>query len=466
VRSLIELRRRHPVLRRRHFLKGGRGRTTREDIAWFKPDGAEMTDEEWNHEFVRSLGVYFAGDQLDEPDERGRPVIDDDFLVLFNAHDGPLSFTFPVVAGSGWRVVLDTARDQPFPSAPAVHENGPISLDGRSLVVALEGRDVVRRRTECRSVRSSETGTLFRLWAPGANEVDLLLDAVGIAVELAMSRAGSGWYQRAAPGIGTGARYALRIDHRLTVPDPASRANPGGVHAQSTVVDPGAYAWRDGAWLGRPWTEAVIYELHVGAFTPAGTFAGAIERLDDLVDLGVTALELMPVAAFQGERNWGYDGVLPFAPAASYGTPDDLKRLVDEAHARGLMVLLDVVYNHFGPEGNYLHSYAPQFFNPRYPTPWGAAINFDGEASATVRDFFVHNALYWLEEFHFDGLRLDAVHAIVDDSRPDFVTELATLCEVILRTRHVLVLENDRNQASYLARCAPPSDARNRAVER
>ncbi len=172
---------------------------------------------------------------------------------------------------------------------------------------------------------------------------------------------------------------------------------------------------------GRPWHEAVIYELHVGTFTAAGTFAAAVERLDYLAELGVTAIELMPVADFPGKRNWGYDGVLPFAPDASYGAPEDLKRLVQAAHERGLMVLLDVVYNHFGPEGNYLHHYAPQFFNPRHDTPWGAAINFDGAGARAVRDFFIHNALYWLEEYHFDGLRLDAVHAIADDSRPDIV---------------------------------------------
>ena len=169
----------------------------------------------------------------------------------------------------------------------------------------------------------------------------------------------------------------------------------------------------------------MLYELHVGTFTPRGTFAAVIERLDYLAELGVTAIELMPVADFPGQRNWGYDGVLPFAPDAAYGTPDDLKRLVAAAHARGLAIFLDVVYNHFGPEGNYLHAYAPWFFSRHRSTPWGAAINFDGRHSRTVRDFFVHNALYWIEEFRFDGLRLDAVHAIADDSVPDIVTEIA-----------------------------------------
>ena len=295
--------------------------------------------------------------------------------------------------------------------------------------------------------------TAFRLWAPGAARVDLVLGADD-ANAIAMSRRDNGWYEHvcdAAPGT----RYGVRIDQRIVVPDPASRSNPDGVHGRSAVVDPAAYTWRDAAWRGRPWYEAVVYELHVGAFTERGTFESAIERLDTLVELGVTAVELMPLAAFPGTRNWGYDGVLPFAPAASYGAPDDLKRLVDAAHARGLMILLDVVYNHFGPEGNYLHTYAPQFFNPAHQTPWGPAINFDGEASATVREFFFDNALYWLEEFHFDGLRLDAVHAIVDDSRPDFVTELATRVRKRFVDRNVhLVLENDRNAAHYLRRDA------------
>jgi maltooligosyltrehalose trehalohydrolase len=297
-----------------------------------------------------------------------------------------------------------------------------------------------------------DDATAFRLWAPAATNVELLLGGEGDD-PMPLTPGGDGWFERRVDGARPGARYAFRIDGGIIVPDPASRANPDGVHARSAVVDAAAHGWRDDAWRGRPWRDAVVYELHVGAFTPAGTFEAAIAHLDELVDLGITGIELMPVAAFPGKRNWGYDGVLPFAPAASYGTPDDLKRLVEAAHARGLMMLLDVVYNHFGPEGNYLHAYAPQFFNPAHQTPWGAAINFDGEASRTVRDFFVHNALYWLEEFHFDGLRLDAVHAIVDTSRPDFVTELALRVRERFAGRDVhLVLENDRNEARYLRR--------------
>jgi malto-oligosyltrehalose trehalohydrolase len=218
------------------------------------------------------------------------------------------------------------------------------------------------------------------------------------------------------------------------------------------VVDPAAFDWPDADWRGRPWHEAVIYELHVGAFSEHGSFAGIERRLDHLARLGVTALELMPLADFPGRRNWGYDGVLWFAPDASYGSPEDLKRLVASAHARGLMVLLDVVYNHFGPEGNYLHRYAPQFFSAQHQTPWGGAINFDGQDARTVRDFVIHNALYWLDEYHCDGLRIDAVHAIRDDSTPDILSELAAAVRSGPgRERHVhLVLENDANQARYL----------------
>src|SRR5688572_26174576 len=267
----------------------------------------------------------------------------------------------------------------------------------------------------------------FRLWAPGAKRVDVELTREGTAAadRLPMRADGDGFFAAAGTNVAPGATYAFRIDDRLVVPDPASRYNPHDVHGASAVVDPSAFEWPDQEWRGRPWEEAVIYELHVGTFTPDGTFNAVVERLDYLVRLGVTAIELMPVAAFPGKRNWGYDAVLPFAPDASYGTPDDLKSLVAAAHARGLMMVLDVVYNHFGPEGNYLHEYSPQFFNPRHQTPWGAAINFDGEHARPVRDFFIHNALYWLEEFNFDGLRLDAVHAIADEGAQHVVSELA-----------------------------------------
>lgn len=271
--------------------------------------------------------------------------------------------------------------------------------------------------------RRGDTGVAFSLWAPAAKHVALQIDR--LPTPLPMARGDAGWF-RAHVDVPTGSRYRFRIDDRIAVPDPASRFQPEDVDGPSEVIDAAAYEWQDAKWRGRPWREAVIYELHVGAFSATGDYAGVRARLDDLVALGITAIELMPLADFAGSRNWGYDGVLPFAPDSRYGRPEELKALVDAAHARGLMVLLDVVYNHFGPEGNFLPNYAPAFFASERKTPWGAAINFDGDDSAVVREFFIHNALYWLEEFHFDGLRLDAVHAIFDDSVPDIVASIAT----------------------------------------
>ena len=309
---------------------------------------------------------------------------------------------------------------------------------------------------ECRD----DGSVRFRLWAPAARQVELCLGDVNRPAHIPLERRDEGWFALVTDAVKPGSQYRFRIDETQKVPDPASRFQPRDVHGPSEVIDPDAFFWQDHSWLGRPWEEAVLYELHVGAFSPAGTFSSLCERLDYLADLGITALELMPVADFPGQRNWGYDGVLPFAPDSAYGRPEDLKELVQTAHSRGLMVLLDVVYNHFGPEGNYLSLYAPQFFTGRHHTPWGDAINFDGPENRTVRDFFIQNALYWLTEYHFDGLRLDAVHAIMDDSTPDILTELADAVRSSAEPdRHVhLILENDRNQARYLKRtelCKP-----------
>jgi malto-oligosyltrehalose trehalohydrolase len=297
----------------------------------------------------------------------------------------------------------------------------------------------------------TDAGVRFRLWAPAAGQVELVLRIDGERRSIPMAAVGGGWFERTTPQARAGSRYGYRIDGAAEVPDPASRFQPDDVHGPSAVVDPHAFLWRAADWRGRPWHEAVLYELHVGTFSPAGSFNGVRERLDHLAALGVTAIELMPVADFAGRRNWGYDGVLPYAPDSTYGTPDDLKRLVDDAHARGLMMMLDVVYNHFGPDGNFLHLYAPEFFTQRFSTPWGAAIDF---ARREVREFVIHNALYWLEEYRFDGLRLDAVHAIFDESAPDILEELAVRVQRRLGdARHVhLVLENGNNAARYLER--------------
>ena len=296
-------------------------------------------------------------------------------------------------------------------------------------------------------------GVRFRLWAPRIPEVRLHLEGAEPR-ELAMARDGEGWHRLDVAAAGPGTRYRFRLPDGLLVPDPASRFNPEDVHGPSEVIDPRAFVWPDDGWQGRPWEEAVIYELHLGTFSPSGDFAGVEARLDYLAELGITAIELMPVADFPGRRNWGYDGVLEFAPDSVYGRPEEFKRLIAAAQSKGLMVILDVVYNHFGPEGNYLYCYGGDFFNERHHTPWGAAINFDGDHNRRVRDFFIHNALFWLEEYRLDGLRLDAIHAICDDSSPDIVEELAAAVWAGPgRERQLhLILENDRNQSHYLER--------------
>jgi malto-oligosyltrehalose trehalohydrolase len=294
-------------------------------------------------------------------------------------------------------------------------------------------------------------GVRFRLWAPAARRVEVELPGRDARLR-PLAPAGGGFFEAVLDEAGPGARYGFVVDG-ARVPDPASRFQPEGAAGPGEVVDPGAFPWSDAGWRGRPWHEAVLYELHVGAFSRRGDYAGVVEQLDALAGLGVSAVELMPLAECPGRWNWGYDGVLPFAPASRHGRPEALKALVDAAHQRGLMVFLDVVYNHFGPEGNHLARYAPSFFTEEVSTPWGPAIDF---TSRTVRDFFVHNALYWLEEYHMDGLRLDAVHAIHDPSDPDILDELARrVRDGVGREREVhLVLENDRNDARRLARDA------------
>jgi malto-oligosyltrehalose trehalohydrolase len=290
----------------------------------------------------------------------------------------------------------------------------------------------------------------FRIWAPAQDKVSLVAAAGG--AREAMRAAGEGWFELASRAVAVGEPYAFALGDGMAVPDPAARAQAGDVHGPSLLVDPGAYRWQTADWQGRPWSEAVIYELHTGTFAEDGTFAGIESKLDHLADLGITAIELMPVAQFSGNRGWGYDGVLPYAPHVAYGGPDGLKHLVDKAHARGLMVLLDVVYNHFGPDGNYLNLYAPQFFDATRQTPWGAAIDY---AQAAVRRFFIENALYWLEEFRLDGLRLDAIDQIHDASTPHILEELAAEVRQRLAHRHIhLTTEDERNITCLHARDA------------
>jgi len=292
----------------------------------------------------------------------------------------------------------------------------------------------------------------FRLWAPKTASVAVRVEELNQAVQ--MNALPRGWYEAEVEGAAPGMRYRFILEDGSEVPDPASRFQPEDVHGPSEIIDPRSFAWTDAGWRGRPWEEMVIYELHLGAFTPEGTFRAAIDKLDYLTELGVTAIQLMPIGDFAGRWNWGYDGVSLFAPDSSYGRPEDLKALVDAAHARKLSVFLDVVYNHFGPEGNYLYTYTP-LITEKHTTPWGAAINFDDEGSAGVRDLMFANARYWLNEFRIDGLRFDAVHAIKDSGPRHMLQELAEQIRASTDGRHIhLILENSENQAKWLKRKA------------
>ncbi|MCP3098270.1 malto-oligosyltrehalose trehalohydrolase [Myxococcus sp. K15C18031901] len=288
----------------------------------------------------------------------------------------------------------------------------------------------------------------WRVWAPGHQRVEVVLhDAEGAPGQvLAMTPEPGGCFGAVLEGRGAGVRYKLRVDGEGPFPDPWSRSQPQGVHGPSQVVV-ADFPWTDAAWKGVRPESLVLYEVHVGTATPEGTFEALIPRLDDLKALGITALELLPVASFPGARNWGYDGVDLFAPAQGYGGPEGLRRLVDAAHARGLAVLMDAVYNHFGPDGNYLRVYSPHYFTGRHHTPWGDAVNYDGEGSRVVRAMVLANVEMWIRDYHLDGLRLDAAHAILDEGRPHLLTEIAERARASAPGRQVHVIaEDERNE--------------------
>lgn len=283
----------------------------------------------------------------------------------------------------------------------------------------------------------------FRVWAPAATEVALVADGRRSLME----SSGRGWWEMTDPEAGPGTRYGYELDRGPTRPDPRSSSQPDGIHGQSEVVDHSRFQWRHTDWRGMSFPGAVLYELHVGTFTPEGTFEAVVDHLAHLVDLGVDAVELMPVAEFSGRRGWGYDGVDLFAPHHAYGGPEGLKGLVDACHGAGLGVVMDVVYNHLGPAGNYLSEFGP-YFTSRHRTNWGDAVNFDGPGSAEVRRFVLDNALMWLRDYQCDGLRLDAVHAIADDSACHILEQLADEVDALschLRRRVFLIAESDRN---------------------
>ena len=311
-------------------------------------------------------------------------------------------------------------------------------------------RPVQREQSMKFGTQITPNGVRFRLWAP-------FCDAVAVKIYepsmiQTMQKLPRGWFEVEIEGATAGMRYRFVLENGDEVPDPASRFQPEDVHGPSEIVDPRAFEWTDIGWRGHPWEEAIIYELHIGTFTPEGTYRAALDKLDHLVDLGITAIEIMPLGDFPGRWNWGYDGVHLFAPDSSYGRPDDLKALINASHSKGLSVYLDVVYNHFGPKGNYLQIYTP-LMTDEHKTPWGPAVNFDSEGSSTIRDYVFANARYWLNEYHFDGLRFDAVHEIRDTGPRHMLQDLAEQIRASTDGRHIhLIAENSANQAGWLKR--------------
>jgi maltooligosyltrehalose trehalohydrolase len=311
------------------------------------------------------------------------------------------------------------------------------------------------RRLAVGAEYASGRGVHFRVWAPGRERVSVVFEdgdgreSPGPALE----REAGGYFSGVAPRARPGALYRLRLDDGEAYPDPASRFQPRGPHGPSQVVDPGAYAWGDGLWRGPRRDGLVLYELHVGTFTREGTWEAAAQRLRDLASLGVTAVEVMPVADFPGRFGWGYDGVNLFAPTRLYGSPDDFRGFVDRAHGAGLGVILDVVYNHLGPDGNFLPRFSPYYFSET-PTEWGPSINFDGARSDSVRELFVSNAAYWIEEFHLDGLRLDATQSVYDASPEHVIAEAARAARAAAGRRTILIFAENETQDARLARPA------------
>jgi maltooligosyltrehalose trehalohydrolase len=295
----------------------------------------------------------------------------------------------------------------------------------------------------------NDAGVHFRVWAPRRRQVDVVID--GRAHALHPDGEG-GYFAGVVANARAGTRYKFRLDGGGTYPDPASRYQPEGPHGDSEVVDPYRFRWTDAGWRGVSSHRQVIYEMHVGTFTPEGTFAAAAEQLVELADLGITVVEMMPVAEFPGRFGWGYDGVDLFAPFHGYGSPDDLRAFVDRAHDVGVGVILDVVYNHFGPDGNYLGEYSAHYISTRHETEWGGALNFDGEGCKAVREFVLSNAAHWIREYHFDGLRLDATHSIADDSRPHILEEIGTTARAAAGDRDLLIVAETEPQDARIVR--------------
>ncbi|TVQ34724.1 MAG: glycogen debranching enzyme GlgX [Geminicoccaceae bacterium] len=460
VERLLAVRRSHPIFSRQRFLHGrDRSPTGVRDVTWLSEQGEAMTEGDWHEVGRRTLGVLLcgaAGPAVPSPTET---IVDETFLVLFNAAGEDRRFHLPAVPGAvAWRRLIDTVDPERGPEGALIPAQSVCVLTARSLVVLLASGeppadlDVVHESHHAMPFGAellTRGGVRFRLWAPDMAAPKLRLGSGAEVVDLALEPMRAGWFELWTERAGAGSAYAFVLDDGEVVPDPASRAQALDVTGPSLVVDPGSYRWRETVWGGRPWHEATIMEVHVGTFTPEGTFRALAEKLPHLAALGVSAIQLMPVQAFAGQRNWGYDAVLWFCPAPAYGTPDELKALIDTAHGLGLMVFLDVVYTHFGPAGNALPLYASGFLRDDVQTPWGAAVDY---RQRPVRDFVIHNALFWLEEYRFDGLRLNDVQQVVDEETPDVIDELAAaVAERFGAERHVhLILENQERELARL----------------
>ena len=339
-------------------------------------------------------------------------------------------------------------------SSTPLSEARTLSEGGSSRAPASGGASL-RRRLPIGAECQPEGGVHFRVWAPQRKQVRVALDIDGTSRELELTAEGNGYYSGLAEAAGAGTLYRFQLDaDEALYPDPASRFQPEGPSGPSRVVDPAAFAWSEAGWPGAAIRGQVIYEMHIGTFTPERNWAAAMRELPELARLGVTCLEIMPIADFAGQFGWGYDGVDLFAPSHLYGAPDDVRRFVDEAHRHGLSVILDVVYNHLGPEGNYLAQFSPAYFTDRYHTDWGEALNFDGPESGPVREFFLANARAWIEEYHFDGLRLDATQSIFDESPDHILAAIAREVRMAARGRATILVAENEPQQTRLVRPA------------
>ena len=339
-------------------------------------------------------------------------------------------------------------------SSTPLSEARTLSEGGSSRAPASGGASL-RRRLPIGAECQPEGGVHFRVWAPQRKQVRVVLDIDGTSRELELTAEGNGYYSGLAEAAGAGTLYRFQLDaDEALYPDPASRFQPEGPSGPSRVVDPAAFAWSEAGWPGAAIRGQVIYEMHIGTFTPERNWASAMRELPELARLGVTCLEIMPIADFAGQFGWGYDGVDLFAPSHLYGAPDDVRRFVDEAHRHGLSVILDVVYNHLGPEGNYLAQFSPAYFTDRYHTDWGEALNFDGPESGPVREFFLANARAWIEEYHFDGLRLDATQSIFDESPDHILAAIAREVRMAARGRATILVAENEPQQTRLVRPA------------